>query len=418
MVMRILVVSNLYPPYHIGGYELACQDVVTCLSAIGHHVSVTTSTRNCRRPQVGQEVARIFWMYMPARLTGRPIAIQLLLYLRDRIIGMLAGVWNRAVIKKIVQRRRPDLILIFNPSHLGLLLLNWLHGQAIPVVHDVSDLWLLDAYSLLRTVNGAPVSRQYKIERKVNALVARAIRHDHRRLDLRRSYFRSHFLRQQMSEAGLRVGAAPVIHHGIPPNESGAAGGGLRAGIVFSGRLWPEKGPDILLEALLLLKHNGFLHGQEITLIGPVEEGMYRKRLEDLRLRLQPEVTVRFTGQIPREEAITLVRRHAIFVFPVLWDEPFSIVLLEAMRDGLAIVATKTGGSSEILQENVNCLVIPKRDSSALATAIARLIKDPALRYSLGSGARAAASEFTIEQSMERIARHLEQVHAEWRQRT
>ncbi|MFQ5772284.1 MAG: hypothetical protein ACE5HX_17245, partial [bacterium] len=56
--MRILVISNLYPPYFVGGYELGCRDVVDGLKARGHHVKVLTSTYGVNKPEHDSEVYR------------------------------------------------------------------------------------------------------------------------------------------------------------------------------------------------------------------------------------------------------------------------------------------------------------------------------------------------------------------------
>jgi glycosyltransferase involved in cell wall biosynthesis len=62
-----------------------------------------------------------------------------------------------------------------------------------------------------------------------------------------------------------------------------------------------------------------------------------------------------------------------------VWEEPFSIVLLEAMASGLATVATVTGGSPELVSDRENSLVFPKEDSRACAERIVELCNDAEL---------------------------------------
>ena len=64
---------------------------------------------------------------------------------------------------------------------------------------------------------------------------------------------------------------------------------------------------------------------------------------------------------------------HDVFVFPSIWEEPFSIGLLEAMACGQAVVGTTTGGSAEILVDGVNSLVFPPGDPRRLARQVKRL---------------------------------------------
>ena len=119
---------------------------------------------------------------------------------------------------------------------------------------------------------------------------------------------------------------------------------------------------------------------------------------------------ITFTGQLPRAQVQTLLQSYNIFVFPVIWDEPFSIVLLEALQAGLAIVATSTGGTSEILQHEKNCLLIPPNDPSALATAIERLLTDTTLRLTLQKNATLSVTHFDLESRTLEIELHLQRI--------
>ena len=66
--MRILVISDLYPPYYIGGYELGCHDVVEGLKARGHEVKVRTSTYGIGKAQNDGDIYR----WLKADVEQRP----------------------------------------------------------------------------------------------------------------------------------------------------------------------------------------------------------------------------------------------------------------------------------------------------------------------------------------------------------
>ena len=103
-----------------------------------------------------------------------------------------------------------------------------------------------------------------------------------------------------------------------------------------------------------------------------------------------------------------LLRRHDIFVLPALWDEPFSIALLEAMAAGLAIVATNSGGSSEILRDGDNAVVVARNDERALADALVRLVCDDALRRRIADGGRDTVRSFDLDNTIDRINSRLQ----------
>ena len=87
----------------------------------------------------------------------------------------------------------------------------------------------------------------------------------------------------------------------------------------------------------------------------------YDKEIELLVRSLGLERSVRFTGLIPRERLPEIYKQHGTLIFPSVWDEPFSITLLEAMSSGLAVVGTTTGGSAELLADGVNALTFPRQ---------------------------------------------------------
>jgi glycosyltransferase involved in cell wall biosynthesis len=104
--------------------------------------------------------------------------------------------------------------------------------------------------------------------------------------------------------------------------------------------------------------------------------------LHDLRSR------VHFTGWLAPHEVAKWYRVADILVVPS-WYEPFGMVVLEGMLYALPIAASAVGGPSEILAHERTGLLFEPRDVGALADAIMRLVKDPALRQRLGIAAAA-----------------------------
>jgi glycosyltransferase involved in cell wall biosynthesis len=97
-----------------------------------------------------------------------------------------------------------------------------------------------------------------------------------------------------------------------------------------------------------------------------------------------------------RDDLPTLLRGHQIKLLPTTF-EGFSVSLLEAMACGLAPVTTTTPGPMEIVRDGVNGMLVPPRDSEALARALERLIEDRALLGRLRSGAHATSQGYTWE---------------------
>src|SRR5262249_10505466 len=82
------------------------------------------------------------------------------------------------------------------------------------------------------------------------------------------------------------------------------------------------------------------------------------------------------------EEVVAAYRSHDVLAFPSTY-EGFGMVLLEAMTQRLPVVATPAGCAASLVQDEKTGLLVPRRDTDALVSALARLLADPALRNRL-----------------------------------
>ncbi len=106
-------------------------------------------------------------------------------------------------------------------------------------------------------------------------------------------------------------------------------------------------------------------------------------------------VTLILRGWAHREDVLRAMGRATALVFPSLWNEPLSRVLLEALALGVPVAAMDTGGTREILgAPDAGCLV---SGAAALADAIARIARDEAFRNRLRAGARERARSYSPE---------------------
>jgi len=117
--------------------------------------------------------------------------------------------------------------------------------------------------------------------------------------------------------------------------------------------------------------------------------------LAALAERLGVAERVSFAGAVPRAELPALYEAHDAIVFPVVWEEPWGLVPLEAMALGRPVTASGRGGSSEYLRDEENCLLHVPGDPASLAATVRRLAGDAALRERLLAGGLRAASHYT-----------------------
>jgi glycosyltransferase involved in cell wall biosynthesis len=146
------------------------------------------------------------------------------------------------------------------------------------------------------------------------------------------------------------------------------------------GRLVSDKGCDLGLQALALLRNEGL--SPSMTIIG---DGPERPSLETLVSELDLSSQVSFRGSLVdgrREEA----SRHKIMIVPSRWSEPFGLVALEGIAAGCAIVASSQGGLPDAVGP---CgLLFPNGELDAMTGAIKRLLLDTSYREQLLSHAQ------------------------------
>ncbi|MFZ0042354.1 MAG: glycosyltransferase family 4 protein, partial [Solirubrobacteraceae bacterium] len=119
---------------------------------------------------------------------------------------------------------------------------------------------------------------------------------------------------------------------------------------------------------------------------------------------------VKMLGQSPQEEIASLYREHDVLLFPVLWDEPWGLVPLEAMASGCPVIATGRGGSAEYLHDGENCVLAPTGSPEALAAAVRELAGAPELRARIRAGGRDTARLYTQPRYNARLEDHLKAV--------
>jgi glycogen synthase len=170
---------------------------------------------------------------------------------------------------------------------------------------------------------------------------------------------------------------------------------------LYVGQVTSHKGVHTAVEALKIIREQSKFKQATLTIVGGPD---YEGRIARLVFSLGLSGNVRFTGMVARERLPEIYREHDLLIFPSVWDEPFSITLLEAMSSGLAVVSTNTGGSPEILIDEMNALIFPKEDARSCASQIVRLLTDPQLFESIRrEGRRTVEENFRLESMIDKI---------------
>ncbi len=200
-----------------------------------------------------------------------------------------------------------------------------------------------------------------------------------------------------------------VIPNGIAPSsEPPRAAAGPQAAahdpasetVLFVGRLRTRKAAAVLVEAFAAVVRER--PRARLVLLG---DGEQRTALAAQIARLGLSASVELAGAVPRAATAEWLRRADVFCLPSTY-EGFPLAILEAMAEGLPVVATRVAGIPEAVEDGASGLLVPPEDDQALAAALLVLLSDPARRRAFGASGRALLAErFAIDSV---CARHLE----------
>jgi glycosyltransferase involved in cell wall biosynthesis len=169
-------------------------------------------------------------------------------------------------------------------------------------------------------------------------------------------------------------------------------------GLLFVGRISPEKGLSHLLKAVAqLVSVNESVH---LCVVGA---GSLEEQLHIQAAELNIAACANFLGYVSeRGDLLELYREADVFILPSLEDQQPK-VLLEAMSQGLPIIATRVGGIPSMIEDSKNGLLVSPADAEAIVEAIKKLKSDPSLRRRLRHAGIAYARNHTVEKETDRM---------------
>jgi glycosyltransferase involved in cell wall biosynthesis len=429
--MKILVVTNLYPPYYHGGYEVRCAQVADAMQVAGHTVQVLTSrygvsderlekTKSRTAEPSGVHVHRILNQYLyPPQPAARPWRI----YRARRELDDVRE------FGRILREFRPDVVNWWSMYGLSKLLLPVPSRSGTPDVHWIEHWWMISEYSRRGEDPATFWSALWegtwgpRMVRPVLHLLGRAWeRRVEREGILTREFpnrpthvcFVSEHMRTLHRGAGLQFPSSEVIHGGVPVEQfyqplAARRGVADRLRILYVGQMTPDRGLHTVIEALAQLQ-SASPSRIVLSVAGGGQEDYERQvRAQVDELHLTERVT--FLGRVPHAAMPALYKEHDLLVFPSMRDEGLPLTMVEAMLAGCAVATTGSGGAVEVATA-AELPLFPKGDAAALARILAFMAAHPEKVLEVASrGQNVAVKEFSFDRMMERWLGTLSRIH-------
>ncbi|MBS0343569.1 MAG: glycosyltransferase family 4 protein [Proteobacteria bacterium] len=383
--MKILFITNLYPPNAIGGYERLCHAVASAL-ALGNTVTVITSTYGKSVSiQTKQSVQQVLQL-----LVGKTIYEG---FEGSEERRNLINRSNAYFVDEVINRVNPDVIYCWSLHGLNASIFEPIMASNRPTVLMLTDNWFVPMWRHL--------SEAMRASERLSAI------------------FGSQYMRQYYLESGVRFRRDEVIHNGVSLSDSPderfrdrhflVAGGEFR--ILFAGRIVPVKGVHTAVEALIQLTNTPSTHELKysLSLIGDQSDKGYLDSLREMARSGGCGDALQLMESVPPDELFEMFQSYDCLVFPSTY-EPFALTLILALDAGIPTIATAVGGNVEIVSDQESGLLMPVEDASCLAQQIERLSVDAELRCSLSRGGRKAASEFSFNRMIAQTELTLERL--------
>jgi len=377
--MKVLMVNNLYAPDFRGGAERSVQLLAEALVVGGTEVTVvcTAPAPQAATELNGVKVVRIglanaYWPFGDATISS----------LR-RKFWHLFDTYNpvmKARLVEVLRREQPDIVHTNNLQGISVLAWRAASVCGVPVLHTLRDYYLSCARAS-RFRNGRYCSstcfacvpfcaaRRYPSD-VVDAVVGTGQFILDRHTELK--FFPPQALRTVIANSAIAV------------ETKRPTGRSLTFG--YLGRLAPFKGVELLVRAFANRNDGGW----ELLIAGTGQPADV-DHLQALAAKASRPDQIRFLGWT---ESAEFLRCVDVLVVPSLWQEPLSRAAIEAQVSGIAVVASRRGGLSEVVEDGVTGKLFDPDEDGDLVRTIESLLAHPEQARRFGDAARTRADRF------------------------
>jgi glycosyltransferase involved in cell wall biosynthesis len=376
--VKLLILTNHFPPSYIGGYELGTLEIADYLHSVGHEITVLTSNSQQMEfsPPRDYGVLRILENSESGGFRKGYYWIDSYLFQKK----------NLEAIELVIKEKKIEFVLQFNTRGLGIFgiytLIQYLDLPGIVYLMDNiyrGKACLLDEASELSSLTTDSVRNQQIVVMSQQLL------------DQIRPYF-GHPKENVVEIPGW-------IPEGVGIEGNRKTSPSLESKFVFSSRISEHKGAFLLLKSFrrFLDRQPGFMGSLDFYGDGEV------KKLQIMIKNLKLEPWVSYKGSLAKEKMIEVFGEYDALVFPTWKEEAFGYVVIEAMSQGCIPLATSGIGSTANLKNSHDFISI-EPESTSIVNALEFFIGlDSQDRVCLKLNAQNTASKYSFKECVKKL---------------
>lgn len=347
--MRLLIITNYYPPHYKGGYELACRDTCEFLASRGHEVFILTGCFGIEKPDENSN-------FLPLQPVRR---LKYIDYSSGSYLDKLdVEKHNYLSTLKAIDEVKPDIAYIWSMQAVSLSPVWAVQKRRLRRIFEIGDLWA-----------GIYIDEHWKTKLKaiIKSILPFTLSY---KTDISPIIAVSDWIGMEMKEkyGSKRV---YVVPNGIkPPKKIKQNRNTEITKYIFTGRIDPQKGIHTAIEAFGKLVKEDKISNFYFDIYGD-GDNEYLKSCICLAEKNSISEFVNFKGRI--EGVSDIYYNYDIMLMPTMMREPFGMVTVEAMAAGLPVIATNKYGPAEIIDDGIDGLLFEPGSSEQLAEKIALL---------------------------------------------
>ncbi len=359
--MKVCVITSLYSPYQRGGAEVVVEKQVLELQSQGHDVFVITLKPwrgfKSLSPELTEENGVRLYRFYPLNIFSfininqKPFWLRLGWHKVD--IFNLYSYW---VIKKILKKERPDLVLTHNVKGLGYLTWRAIKSCGIKNIHTVHDVQLVVPSGLLvKGEEGGLVHKLYGgLCRWLIGSPAEVISPSQWLMDF---YIQKGFFKNSQKKVNLAFGELPEVKQlNLQPKKEVVK-------FLYVGQIEKHKGVLWLVEVFQRLAVSGW----RLAIVG---DG---SRLEEVKKLVGEDERFQLHGRVEDKALEKLLAEADFTIVPSLCYENSPTIIPLSLKNSVPVIAAKIGGIPEMIKEGVNGYLFEVGEKQSLVDILSRL---------------------------------------------
>lgn len=389
---KILLVSNLYPPFVIGGAEIYVGMLAQELSKDHEVFVLTTSTFSWKRlfsfekeKDGDVSVLRFYPLNSSSVFSQRKLPA----YLKP--FWHLFDLWNVQsyfMVRACGHRLKPDIAHSHNISGFSGSVFSALHHEKVPIVHTLHDYHLLSPWAILYR-DGHVITR-YKWWERVYQSVYRRVTSNVAVVTAPSAFVLGLHQQRKFFSNAKKV----TVPLGIPERFKEIRKQRNATPIVtYLGQVTDYKGVGVLLEAIQHIDDSTVRF--VIAGTGPDRDRYMHLSYGDQR--------VEWPGFVSGDQKESLLAISWLTVVPSVWYDNSPVAIYESFAAGTPVVASRIGGIPELVKSDDNGIVVEPGNAQSLANAITDLLHNQSRIARLTEGARRSAQQYSFENHVQRI---------------